>query len=163
MCISHEFCSTEPGLCQSECDLAGTIRIVDGVRWKPELLDHNTDEWKNLAKEVKQELNDVFIKSDKLRRWYKTLRIDSFSKGSVLVDYFVELDDIPDTVNTLQIRRMFHDALKPAPQVNLTETGDQGHGSAVPQVKETFLLGKFVLDPMSTDFIGELTLNQCFG
>lgn len=130
------------------------------MRWKPELLDHNTDEWKNLAREVKQELNDVFIKSDKLRRWYKTLRIDSFSKGSVLVDYFVELDDIPDSVNTLQIRHYFHEALTPAkvPEVNLTEAGDERHSSAVPQVKETFLLGKFVLDPMSTDFIGKLRL-----
>lgn len=134
--------------------MAGTIRIVDGVRWKPELLDHNTDEWKNLAKEVKQELNDVFIKSDKLRRWYKTIRIDSFSKGSVLVDYFVELNDIPDAVNTLQIRQLFHEALTPAPEPYADGTEQGGQGSAVPHVKETFLLGKFVVDPVSTDFIG---------
>lgn len=43
---------TQPGYCHSQCDLAGTIKIVDGVKWKPELLDHNTVEWKNLAKEV---------------------------------------------------------------------------------------------------------------
>lgn len=43
---------TQPGTCHVQCDLAGTIKIVDGVRWKPELLDHNTVEWKNLAKEV---------------------------------------------------------------------------------------------------------------
>uniref|UniRef100_A0A336M6W1 CSON013052 protein n=1 Tax=Culicoides sonorensis TaxID=179676 RepID=A0A336M6W1_CULSO len=146
---------TEPGICQTECDLAGTIRIVDGVKWRPELLDHNTDEWKNLAKEVKQELNEVFIKSDKLRRWYKTLRIDSFSKGSVLVDYFVELDDISDEVNTLQIKGFFHDALTPTklPESIQNDTMDERQSSAVPQVKETFMLGKFVLDPISTDFI----------
>lgn len=141
---------TEPGVCQLECDLAGTIRIVDGVKWRPELLDHNTDEWKNLAKNVKQELNEVFIKSDKLRRWYKTMRIDSFSQGSVLVDYFVELTDIPEEVNTLQVRQLFHETLTP---VRLPEVNSSG-SSAVPQVKETFMLGKFVLDPLSTDFIG---------
>lgn len=146
-----------------ECDLAGTIRIVDGVKWRPELLDHNTDEWKNLAKEVKQELNEVFIKSDKLRRWYKTLRIDSFSKGSVLVDYFVELDDISDEVNTLQIKRFFHDALTPTslPESIQNETMDERQSSAVPQVKETFMLGKFVLDPVSTDFIGKQIVKKC--
>ncbi|XP_063709197.1 uncharacterized protein LOC134837741 [Culicoides brevitarsis] len=146
---------TEPGYCQNECNLAGTIRIVDGVKWRPELLDHNTEEWKNLAKEVKQELNEVFIKSDKLRRWYKTLRIDSFSQGSVLVDYFVELDDISDEVSTLQIKRFFHDALMPThlPESMQNETSDERQSNAVPQVKETFMLGKFVLDPVSTDFI----------
>lgn len=43
---------TQPGLCHVQCDLAGTIKIVDGVKWKPELLDHNTVEYKNLAKEI---------------------------------------------------------------------------------------------------------------
>lgn len=47
---------TQPGLCHVQCDLAGTIKIVDGVKWKPELLDHNTVEWKNLAKEVETQV-----------------------------------------------------------------------------------------------------------
>lgn len=47
---------TVPGLCHKECDLAGTIKIIDGVKWKPELLDHNTAEWKNLAKEVETQV-----------------------------------------------------------------------------------------------------------
>lgn len=47
---------TQPGLCHEQCDLAGTIKIVDGVKWKPELLDHNTVEWKNLAKEVETQV-----------------------------------------------------------------------------------------------------------
>lgn len=49
---------TQPGLCRSECDLAGTIRIVDGVQWTPELLDHNTVEWKNLAHEVEAQVSE---------------------------------------------------------------------------------------------------------
>lgn len=47
---------TQPGFCHMQCDLAGTIKIVDGVKWKPELLDHNTVEWKNLAKEVETQV-----------------------------------------------------------------------------------------------------------
>lgn len=35
-----------------KCDLAGTIEIVGGVKWKPELLEHNTLEYKNLAEDV---------------------------------------------------------------------------------------------------------------
>lgn len=50
---------TQPGLCHKQCDLAGTIKIVDGVTWKPELLDHNTLEWKNLASEVEIQVKTI--------------------------------------------------------------------------------------------------------
>lgn len=48
---------TQPGICHVQCDLLGTIKIVDGVKWKPELLDHNTVEYKNLAKEIETQVN----------------------------------------------------------------------------------------------------------
>ncbi|XP_058119549.1 mucin-5AC [Anopheles ziemanni] len=166
---------TEPGLCHSECDLAGTIRIVDGVTWVPELLDHNTAEWKKLARDVETELNEVYSKAKNLSKWYKKVRIDSFNKGSVLVDYFVELSDLSRDVNTLEIRKMFHEALVPVPEPTTTTTttdasvddydGDDGEGAAarekvqrenlqapVPRVKEVFQLGKFKVDPVYTDF-----------
>lgn len=171
------FRPTEPGLCHSECDLAGTIRIVDGVNWVPELLDHNTAEWKHLAKEVEAQLNEVYSTAQNLSKWYKKVRIDSFNKGSVLVDYFVELTDLTEDVNTLEIRRLFHDALMPAPLPTTTaepstdlDEEDDGDSqvqkkrtkenlqSAVPRVKEVFLLGRFKVDPVSTDFTGEMIL-----
>lgn len=163
---------TEPGLCHSECDLAGTIRIVDGVKWVPELLDHNTAEWKQLARDVEAQLNEVYSKAKNLSTWYKKVRIDSFSKGSVLVDYFVELTDLTRDVNTLEIKKLFHDALTPAamptttiePSTDLDEE-DEEHSqngqtieslqTAVPRVKEVFLLGRFKVDPVSTDFTGK--------
>lgn len=174
---SHLFSSfsrpTEPGLCHSECDLAGTIRIVDGVKWVPELLDHNTAEWKQLAKDVEAQLNEVYSSAQNLSKWYKKVRIDSFSKGSVLVDYFVELADLTEDVNTLEIKRLFHEALTPAPLPTTTvepstdldeeDDGDlqvqnkrtkENLQSAVPRVKEVFLLGRFKVDPVSTDFTG---------
>ncbi|KXJ81363.1 hypothetical protein RP20_CCG020424 [Aedes albopictus] len=165
------FRPTEPGLCHSECDLAGTIRIVDGVKWVPELLDHNTAEWKQLAKDVEAQLNEVYSSAQNLSKWYKKVRIDSFSKGSVLVDYFVELADLTEDVNTLEIKRLFHEALTPAPLPTTTvepstdldeeDDGDlqvqnkrtkENLQSAVPRVKEVFLLGRFKVDPVSTDF-----------
>lgn len=80
----------------------------------------------------------------------------------MLVDYFVELDDISDEVSTLQIKRFFHDALTPTslPDSVHNETTDEKQSSAVPQVKETFMLGKFVLDPVSTDFIGNTLIRK---
>uniref|UniRef100_A0AAG5CU13 SEA domain-containing protein n=1 Tax=Anopheles atroparvus TaxID=41427 RepID=A0AAG5CU13_ANOAO len=171
---------TEPGLCHSECDLAGTIRIVDGVNWVPELLDHNTAEWKKLASDVETELNEVYSKAKNLSKWYKKVRIDSFNKGSVLVDYFVELSDLTRDVNTLEIRKMFHEALVPVPEPTTTTTtttsaslddydGEDEEAAAaaaqnrekaqrenlqapVPRVKEVFQLGRFKVDPVYTDF-----------
>lgn len=187
---------TQPGLCRSECDLAGTIRIVDGVVWTPELLDHNTEEWKNLAHEVEAQLNEVYNKSANLSHWYKKIRIDSFSQGSVLVDYFVELQNVTNQLNTLDIKRMFHEALSVAPPPVLplppkkakksdddddeSELSSESSSEATPAgndtdttessnsaeessssvsvedipVRPNMLLGKFVLDPVSTDFIG---------
>ncbi|ETN60595.1 hypothetical protein AND_007758 [Anopheles darlingi] len=172
---------TEPGLCHSECDLAGTIRIVDGVKWVPELLDHNTAEWKKLAREVETELNEVYSSAKNLSKWYKKVRIDSFNKGSVLVDYFVELTDLSRDVSTLEIRKLFHEALVPVSEPTTTPTtpsaadneddydggerDDDGGEKVpaekaqrenlqapVPRVKEVFQLGKFKVDPVYTDF-----------
>ncbi|XP_049537014.1 mucin-5AC isoform X2 [Anopheles darlingi] len=172
---------TEPGLCHSECDLAGTIRIVDGVNWVPELLDHNTAEWKKLAREVETELNEVYSSAKNLSKWYKKVRIDSFNKGSVLVDYFVELTDLSRDVSTLEIRKLFHEALVPVSEPTTTPTtpsaadneddydggerDDDGGEKVpaekvqrenlqapVPRVKEVFQLGKFKVDPVYTDF-----------
>ncbi|XP_055856351.1 uncharacterized protein LOC129919489 [Episyrphus balteatus] len=157
---------TKPGHCKSDCDLAGTIKIIDGVSWKPELLDHNTAEWKNLAREVEAQLNEVYSSAPHLSQWYKKVRIDSFSKGSVLVDYFVELGNITQDVNTLEIKKLFHQALTqpPLPVVPLQPEIDEDNetdsqkaasheGKGEKLVKETYLMGRFVVDPSSTDFI----------
>lgn len=61
---------TQPGLCHVQCDLAGTIKIVDGVKWKPELLDHNTAEYKNLAREVENQVKlEHFLKEISIVQW----------------------------------------------------------------------------------------------
>lgn len=156
---------TKPGVCRRECDLAGTIKLVDGIKWKPEFLDHNTQEWKSLAKDVETELNEVYSKSADLKKWFKKVRIDSFSKGSVLVDYFVELKNISGSVDTQEIKKMFHESLRPQqdeeiqsddPNVGLGDDSTFDRAVEQRQGKESFLLGRYVVDPISTDFIGEL-------
>lgn len=156
---------TKPGLCRRECDLAGTIKLVDGIRWKPEYLDHNTQEWKTLAQNVETELNEVYSKSKELKKWFKKVRIDSFSKGSVLVDYFVELNNITGTVDTLEIKKLFHESLLPMyeeyqaddPVIAGLGGGDESFDRIVEQrqVKDSYMLGRYVVDPVATDFIGK--------
>ena len=105
----------------------------------------------------------MYSNANSLKKWYKEVRIDSFSKGSVLVDYFVELANLTSDVNTLEIRRMFHDALQPA-TIPKNKVEDESESSAMPQIKEAFLLGNFLVDPVSTDFIGGLwILEKLYG
>ncbi|XP_015598961.1 uncharacterized protein LOC107269535 [Cephus cinctus] len=134
---------TTPGTCEEECELAGTIRIVGNTTWVPELLDRNTHEWQELADHVEREMNIVFSKSDLLRKWYRKIRIDSFSQGSILVDYFVELADLHEKINTQELKRIFHDSLTTD---NINQADDE-------RVKTQLKLGSFAIDPKFTDFI----------
>lgn len=115
----------------------------------------------------------MYSKSERLSKWYKKVRIDSFSQGSVLVDYFVELADVSRDLNTQEIKQMFHEALTTVPVSVVPLNGENGLSDQLsngndfndsiddlddelkPQkMKDNYLLGKFVLDPMATDFIG---------
>lgn len=49
--------TTTPGQCSeidSVCELVGTVRLVGSgsEKWVPELLDHNTKEWRSLANDI---------------------------------------------------------------------------------------------------------------
>lgn len=139
--------------------MAATIRIIDGVEWSPELLTHHTEEYRNLAVELEAELNEVYSKSEMLKKWFKSVRIDSFSKGSVLVDYFIDLKEVPNELNTTEIKKLFHDSLESVPmQEPNSEYGDDD-GLPQPIIKEAFKLGNFIVDPISTDFIGRIMKN----
>lgn len=120
------------------------------------------------------QLNEVYSSAEELKRWYKKVRIDSFSKGSVLVDYYVELSNISKSVDTLEIKELFHQALVPkTPSAtdrinsrpdseNETETESGEENSSDRELEEkpelvkgaAFQMGKFVIDPVATDFSG---------
>ncbi|XP_044734809.1 nuclear pore complex protein DDB_G0274915 isoform X2 [Chrysoperla carnea] len=150
---------TTPGICVGECDLAGTIKLVGGAKWVPELLNHNTKEWQLLANEVQTQLENAYSKSDVLNRWYKKIRIDGFSEGSVLVDYFVELNDLGRRVDTQELKRLFHEALRPVPldDMNMSDA-ENNEDKSEPlhlrsEMEGKLNLGSFIVDPNFTDFV----------
>ncbi|KAK9880412.1 hypothetical protein WA026_010291 [Henosepilachna vigintioctopunctata] len=143
---------TTPGLCVEECDLVGTIKLIDGVKWVPELLDRNTKEWQLLANEVQTQLKEVFTKSYKLGPLFKNLRIDGFSEGSVLVDYLVEMNNVDKQVSTSQIKKLFNEALDtPLDSKYSSREGKSLNDSETHEEKAK--LGKFIIDRKYTDFI----------
>lgn len=90
------------------------------------------------------------------------------SEGSILVDYFVELTDIGQEVDTREIKQLFHEALQAQlPPVNTTslsladegEDGWEDNGevvaaAATDRKSSMKRLGNFIVDPSYTDFIG---------
>ncbi|EZA60694.1 hypothetical protein DMN91_012715 [Ooceraea biroi] len=134
---------TTPGVCDEECEVAGTIRIIGNATWVPELFDRNTREWQELANQVEREMNFIFSKSSVLMNWYKRIRIDSFSQGSILVDYFVELANIQQKVNTRELKVIFHDSLRTYNANRWNETSTKG----------ALRMGIFTIDPKYTDFV----------
>lgn len=109
----------------------------------------------------------MYSKAERLRKWYKKIRIDSFSQGSVLVDYFVELADVSRDINTQEIKQMFHDALTEVPMtvVPLKNNATASSNVDMEQIiadfldntkpaRSNYLMGDFILDPLATDFIG---------
>ncbi|XP_045468776.1 uncharacterized protein LOC123676696 [Harmonia axyridis] len=142
---------TTPGVCVEECDLVGTIKLVDGVKWVPELLDRNTKEWQILANEVQLQLEDVYSQSGTLKSLFKNLRIDGFSEGSVLVDYLVEMQNSDMHVSTSQMKKLFNEALE-STYVKSTPREGKALNESVKYVEKA-KLGKFIIDPMYTDFI----------
>lgn len=128
-------------------------------------------------------MNSVYSKSDYLRKWYKGIRIDGFSQGSVLVDYFIELKEVEERVDTLDLKKMFHKSLHDAKpgSVIMTVTeepkddefdpdvmiGDQPDEERMRKSNEKMTktidksagkleIGKFVMDPAYTEFIGNI-------
>lgn len=89
-------------------------------------------------------MNLVFVKSSVLRKWYKRIRIDAFSPGSILVDYFIELTDLQQRINTQELKVIFHDSLRTYNSDKWNET----------RAKGPIRLGAFAIDPKSTDFVG---------
>lgn len=58
--------TTTPGQCSendSVCELVGTVRLVGSgsEKWVPELLDHNTAEWRVLANEIESQVSIIYF------------------------------------------------------------------------------------------------------
>lgn len=67
-----------------------------------------------------------------------------FSQGSILVDYFVELANLQQKVNTQELKVIFHDSLRTYNTNRWNETSTKG----------PLRMGTFTIDPKYTDFVG---------
>lgn len=90
-----------------------------------------------------------------LNKWYKKIRIDGFSEGSVLVDYLVELNDLGRQIDTLEIKKLFHDSLDDALS-NPASTREAKSLNETTKIEGKLSLGRFIVDPKYTDFVGTL-------
>lgn len=79
------------------------------------------------------------------------------SKGSVLVDYFVELSENGRQVSTQDMKRLFNEGLNHVVAEASAEEDDEEKedGETEEKTKKILKLGRFVVDPRFTDFIGE--------
>lgn len=75
-----------------------------------------------------------------------------FSQGSILVDYFVELDNLQQKVNTQELKVIFHDSLRTYNANRWNETSTKG----------PLRMGMFTIDPKYTDFVGTSSKVFCF-
>lgn len=72
-----------------------------------------------------------------------------YSQGSILVDYFVELADLKEKINTQQLKVVFHDSLR---------TFNMNDPMEIAAPKGPTKLGRFTIEPKSTDFVGKKIL-----
>ena len=50
------------GICGVKCRLAGSLRIISGTEWTPELANRDTEQFKDLANEIKSEVSTKYSK-----------------------------------------------------------------------------------------------------
>lgn len=72
----------------------------------------------------------------------------------MLVDYFIELNEVGRQVDTLEIKRLFHESLEESFTENSRAAKSTGFDRNKTEGKLT--LGNFVVDPKYTEFIGKL-------
>lgn len=84
----------------------------------------------------------------------------------------MELSNITDNLDTLEIRQLFHNALNTKkPNKENSEINENyenainiidSNGDDTKLVKELLVMGKYVIDPLSTDFSGKYFLKNFF-
>lgn len=103
--------------------------------------------------EIKGQCSTVSLINHKANlKFFKFIR----SKGSVLVDYFVELSDTGRQISTQQMKKLFHESLNDVvSQSESSEERETENQDPEEKPKKMLQLGKFIVDPKYTDFIGE--------
>lgn len=74
--------------------------------------------------------------------------------AGVLVDFFVQLNQLGRTVSTTDIRRLFHETLQKEATLESSAQPLQ-YGNGGDYDRAYLKLGRFTVDPARTDFIGK--------
>lgn len=80
--------------------------------------------------------------------------LNTYSQGSVLVDYIVELNELGRQVNTQEIKKLFHESLTQKPII-VNNNSNEDHEAIYDAESAKLQLGNFIVDPKFTDFVGE--------
>lgn len=79
----------------------------------------------------------------------------TFSEGSVLVDYLIELNDVGRQIDTLEIKKLFHESLDNAiTDASNREAKSTDFNKTQIRSEGKLNLGNFIVDPIYTEFIG---------
>lgn len=79
------------------------MRITSGREWNYLLENPYTAEWKELAVIVTNELNQIYKKSS-LGQSFERVEVEAFSRGSIVVDYYVVFKNLERTVTTQDLK-----------------------------------------------------------
>ena len=83
-----------------------------------------------------------------------TLILSGYRRGSIIVDYFVLLENVTTNLTSADVRALFHASLPPSDVQDDGETVD-GDQKVLP-ADERLRLGRYTIDPKYTDFKGTL-------
>lgn len=78
--------------------------------------------------------------------------------AGILVDFFVQLNQLGRTVSTADIRRLFHETLHKEGNLG-TSAQPLQYGNGGDYEGLYLKLGRFTVDPARTDFIGNIKYN----
>lgn len=77
------------------------------------------------------------------------------------MDYFIELSDLGRKIDTVEIKKIFHDTLvetSAAHSASNREAKSTDLDDIEEKISEKLTLGSFIVDPYYTDFVGMLKI-----
>jgi len=91
---------------------------VDGKQWSPSLANPHTKEWQELSIIVTNELEELYRNSE-LGSSFDRIEVEAFSKGSVIVDYYVVFHELPAKVSTQDLKDIVEYETRKEPGSNM--------------------------------------------
>jgi len=103
---------TTPGVCGVFCNLAGTLFIRSGLEWSEELSYSFTEEFKEVTNHIVREVSRIFDHVY-FGNSFEFATVEAYSRrdGMVLVDIYVQFNDIVFQITTKDVKEAFVDRL----------------------------------------------------